>query len=142
MNLLIKGRGLKHMEAYNTFGDHIGQDIWQITPGPGIPKIFSVPPTEPCVNEVFSIVTCIYRRFKSQAPERVRLVDDPGMSWKIYAGRCAVHTIDLCVSFALMKWLANYTAVRIINDNVRVCTTLNRDLKRCVWSHHFQTGVV
>ena len=30
-------------------------------------KKFSVPHTEPCLNEVFSIVTCIYRRFDSQS---------------------------------------------------------------------------
>ena len=41
-------------------------------------KIFSVPRNEPCANEVFSIMTSIYCRFNSQAPERVLLVNDPG----------------------------------------------------------------
>ena len=36
-------------------------------PDPGIQNRFSVPCTEPCVNEVFSIVTTIYRRFDFQA---------------------------------------------------------------------------
>ena len=34
-----------------------------------IKKIFSVLRTKPFVKEVFSIVTCIYRCFDSQAPE-------------------------------------------------------------------------
>ena len=72
-------------------------------PDPGIKKIFSVP----CVNEVFSIVTCIYCRFDSQAPERVCLIVNPGMSWKICAGRCILYTHVICVicviSFALIK---------------------------------------
>ena len=39
--------------------------IWRTTPDPGIQNRFSVLRTEPCVNEVFSVLTCIHRRFDS-----------------------------------------------------------------------------
>ena len=42
---------------------------WRTTPDPGIQNRFSVPPTEPCVNEEFCVVPWMYRRFDSQAPE-------------------------------------------------------------------------
>ena len=71
-----------------------------------------MPHTEPCVNEVFSIATAIYRRFDSQASERRLLVNDPRMSWKISAGRCMLYTHLICViSFALLKCRPNYTVV-------------------------------
>ena len=61
-----------------------------------IKKIYSVPRTEPFVNEVFSIVTCIYRPFDSQAPEQVLLVNDPGpLMENLCETLYAVHTCDL-----------------------------------------------
>ena len=33
--------------------------------GPGIQNRFSVTRTEPCVNEVFCVLTCIYHHFDS-----------------------------------------------------------------------------
>ena len=122
--------------------------IWQITLDPGNKKMFSVPRTEPCVNEVFSIVICIYHRFDSQAPERVSLVYNPSMSLENLCGTLYdVHTCDLCDLLCLNEITTKlYGSViflrhtRIINDSVRVCMTLNRDLKLCVWRITLKLG--
>ena len=56
-----------------------------------------MPRTEPCVNEIFSIVTSIYHRFDSQAPERDLLVNNHGPFVENLCGTLyAVHTFDLC----------------------------------------------
>ena len=80
-------------------------NILQTKQGLKIQNRFSVPHTEPCVKEVFSVKTCVYCRFESQAPEWVLLVNDPRMLWLICAGRCMLYTHEICeicvISFAL-----------------------------------------
>ena len=105
--------------------------IWRTTPGLGIQNSSSGPRTEPCVNEVFSVVTSNHHSFDSQAPEGVVLVNDPRMSWCICMLYTHVIYVICVISFALIKCRPNYTVVRyiprhpgIIFVSVRLCTTL------------------
>ena len=68
----------------------------QMTDYVGIQKIFSVPRTEPYVNEEFSIVTSIHHHFDSQALEQVHLVNDPGTFVDLCGTLYALHKCDLC----------------------------------------------
>ena len=88
---------------------------------PGIKKIFSVSRTEPCVNEVFSVMTSIYPWASCGKSLRDAV--------------CCTHVICV-ISFTLIKCQPSYMVERkfpqhtwIINDSVRVSTTLKRDLK-------------
>ena len=73
---------------------------------------------------------------------------DPGPLVENLWDMLSVWSCDLCdLVICVILWsvwfcdLCDLVICVIINDSVRVSTTLNRDLKRRVWSH-FRTGVV